>query len=180
MQLLTFNHREFPSHLNWQAVSFMRIEWPWIEGGKPRETYSAELEPVHFALVEDDLLISYASVIRFGTAHAGETYRMYGLGNVFTFPSSRKIGYGGRVVEAATAYIRNSDADVAALFTGDDLFKFYARHGWARIKGAPTLLGPQDAPQSLDALRMMLFVSGKGKAGRQAFETQPLHVEFGW
>ena len=27
---------------------------------------------------------------------------------------------------------------------------------------------------------MMLSVSGKGKAGRHAFETRPLHNEHGW
>jgi hypothetical protein len=32
----------------------------------------------------------------------------------------------------------------------------------------------------IDALRMMLFVSEKGKAGRGAFESNPLYGENGW
>ena len=43
-----------------------------------------------------------------------------------------------------------------------------------------TLTGPREAPTEYDALRMMLFVSGKGQAGRHAFETRPLHLEHGW
>ena len=122
-RLLTYRHREFPRGLNWQAVSFMRVEWPFIDGGMLRETYPA-------ALVEEDLLLSYAATFRLRIAHAGEEYEMGCLGNVFTYPGSRRQGYGRRVVGAATRHIRGSGADVAALFCAPDLESFYAASGW--------------------------------------------------
>lgn len=179
-ELLTYQHDEFPSGLNWQAVSFMRIEWPFIDGGMLRETYPAELRPVHFAVVAKDVLISYAGVIRMPVEHAGRRYRMYGLGNVLTYPSFRGMGHGRRVVEAATRYIETSDADVAALFCDPALEGFYARSGWEAIEGVATLTGASEAPTEYDALRMMLFVSDRGRAGRGAFETQPMYIEHGW
>lgn len=179
-QLLTYHHHEFPSDLHWQAVSFMRIEWPWIEGGLLRETYGAALHPTHFAIADDGLLLSYAAVIRMQVEHMAETYKMYGLGTVLTYPTSRGKGYGVQVVGAATRFIESSDADVAALFCQPSLAGFYARHGWEAMTGSATLTGAGDAPAEHDALRMMLFVSDKGKAGRQSFRTQPLSVPHGW
>jgi predicted acetyltransferase len=179
-ELLTYQHDEFPSELNCQAVSFMRVEWPWIDGGMLKETYGRSLRPVHFVVVEAGVLISYAAVIRMQVEHAGETYRMLGLGSVFTYPSFRKQGHGRQVVDAATRYVENSDADVAALFCRPALEGFYAASGWEPIKGVATLTGDRDAPEEHDAVRLMIFVSEKGKAGRPAFETQPLYVEHGW
>jgi GNAT superfamily N-acetyltransferase len=179
-QVQTYTYREFPSDLNWQAVSFMRVAWPFIEGGALRKTYPDECDPIHFVAVEDGLLLSYAAVIRMGIGHVGEEYETCGLGSVFTFPSSRGRGYGRQVVDAATRYITASAADVAALFTGPDLEGFYARSGWEALQGAITLIGRKDAPSVIDAVRMMLFVSEKGKAGRGAFESHPLYVENGW
>ena len=179
-RLLTYHHHEFPPSLQWQAVSLMRVEWPFIEGGLPKETYRAGLHPVHFALTEEDVLISYAAVIRLEVGHAGEDYRVCGLGNVLTYPASRGKGYGRQVVEAATSYIVASDADVAALFCAPALEGFYQKSGWEAIRGGVTLTGPREAPAAYVALRMMLFVSVKGQAGRHAFETPPLHIEHGW
>jgi GNAT superfamily N-acetyltransferase len=179
-ELVRFPHDAFPPALNWQAVSFVRVVWPWIEHGLLREMYGPQEAPVHFALVEDGLLLSYAAVVRARVAHAGVDYDVGGLGSVFTFPASRRKGYGGRVVEAATAHIRASGADLGLLFTWDALKGFYARSGWEALRGAPMPEGPREAPRASDALKMMLFVSEKGRAGRRAFETQPLHLVHGW
>ena len=107
-ELFSYAHREFPAALNWQAVSFMRVEWPWIEGGILKETYGADLDPVHFALVDDGLLISYAAVVSTHVEHAGETYAMRGLGNVFTYPSSRRRGYSRRSTHPAASAMSRS------------------------------------------------------------------------
>lgn len=179
-ELRTYEHHEFPPDLSWQAVSFVRVEWPYVDGGMVREMYGAALRPVHFALVEDGLLLSYAAVIRLRLPHAGEEYEARGLGSVFTYPASRGKGYGGKVVRAATDHIRASGADVAALFTGPELERFYGASGWEAQPGAVTRTGDRDKPEELDASRMMLFLSDKGEAGRAAFGAEPLYVEHGW
>jgi GNAT superfamily N-acetyltransferase len=182
-ELVTYPNEALPDALSWQALSFVRVVWPWLDDGRIgdiRELSGPAEEPVHFALVENRLLLSYAAVLRERIEHAGVAYDVRGLSNVFTFPASRRRGHGRRVVEAATAHIRASGADLGLLFTGDALEGFYARSGWEALRGTPLLKGPRGAPRISDALKMMLFVSEKGRAGRRAFETQPLHVEHGW
>jgi GNAT superfamily N-acetyltransferase len=179
-ELVTYPDGALPDALRWQFVSFVRITWPRVEGARPREVYGPAEAPVHVALVERGLLLRYAAVVRERVAHAGVAYDVRGLSSVFTFPAWRRRGYGRRVVDAATAHIRASGADLGLLFTGDALKGFYARSGWEALRGAPMPEGPREAPRASDALKMMLFVSEKGRAGRRAFETQPLHVEHGW
>jgi GNAT superfamily N-acetyltransferase len=180
LEVRRYEELELPQHLRWQAVSFMRVAWPWIEDGKPRHTYDPGLRPVHFVVADGELLVSYAATIAVTLEHAGETYAARGLGNVFTYPSSRGRGHGGRVVAAATADIRSCGVDVGALFCECELAGFYARHGWQAMDGAVTLTGPRHAPRVHNALRMMLFASERGRKAQLAFQTGALHVEHGW
>lgn len=177
-ELQVYDQQTFPSHLHWQAVSFIRIEWPLIAGGMIRQTYPAEVEPIHFALVEDDLLLSYAAVIHTRLIHAEQAYATCGLGSVFTYPACRNKGYGRRIVDAATHYIQQSSVGIGLLFAQATLEAFYAKSGWQAIKGTPLFV--ETMSEEATALKMMLFVSEKGQAGRTIFETQPLYVPQGW
>ena len=183
-KVLSYRHHEFPTHLNWQALSFMRVEWPFIFGGQDKlrkETYDAGSRPVHFAVSQEGVLISYAALIRTRLEHAGVTYEAHGLGNVFTFPSFRGEGHASRVVGAATEHVlKSGEADVAALFCEAGLREFYSRAGWEPMEGATTFTGAVDFPEPCEALRMMLFVSEKGVAAREAFEGVPLYIEHFW
>ena len=74
----TYTDADFPSALKWQALAFMRAQWPSIFTGERQfvtDTYSPELDPVHFVAAEGELLISYASAIRLDLEHAGKTYK---------------------------------------------------------------------------------------------------------
>lgn len=182
-QLRTFRDADLPPPLKWQALSFMRVEWPFIFSGDSRlstDIYGADLRPVHFVVAEGEVLVSYATVIRMDLDHAGPTWRVYGLGNVLTYPSFRGEGHGRRVVDAATQYIGDSDADVAALFCDPGLAGLYAKSGWTAMEGATTLVGSKADPTPYGALRMMLFVSAKGRAGRPLFEGHPWYVGDPW
>jgi hypothetical protein len=57
------DHQAEPSGFHWQAVSFIRMQWPWLEGGMIRQRYGAQVKPMHVALVEEDLLLNYAAVM---------------------------------------------------------------------------------------------------------------------
>jgi hypothetical protein len=59
----TYTDADFPSALKWQVLAFMRVQWPSIFTGERQfvtDTYSPELDPVHFVAAEGELLISYA------------------------------------------------------------------------------------------------------------------------
>lgn len=178
--LHTYTQDAFPSDLRWQAVSFMRIAWPFIDGGLFRETYPASSNPTHFVVVEDGILLSYAATIQMDVLHGGDTYRMLGLGNVLTYPAHRHRGVGTRVVSAATEFIATSDADVAALFCDHDLAGFYEACGWEPITSTSTVIGTDHSAHEHDALRMMRFVSAKGTAAAPVFRSQPLQLAFDW
>jgi predicted acetyltransferase len=179
-ELQLYTHQTFPSDLNWQAVSFVRIVWPEIGGGMLRRMFDTKQDTMHFVLVEDGLLHSYAAVVRFQLQHAGQQYRACGLTSVFTYPTSREKGYGQRVVHAATNFIRRSGADIGLLLTGPELEPFYAKSGWEAIMSAPLIGVSGEAQEVLSAFRMMLFLSEKGQAERSTFEAQPLFVDWEW
>ena len=178
----TYRQADFPPALKWQAIAFMRVEWPFVFQGPGRfaeNTYPAELDPVHFAAAEGDSLISYASVLSLGLEHAGAAYRVYGFGNMFTFPPYRREGHGRRVLERATDFIRASEVDLALLFCDPALEPFYAARGWEALR-SPTYVGRPGQLHEHDVLKMGLFVSEAGAAGRAAFAGEPLAVAEAW
>jgi predicted N-acetyltransferase YhbS len=155
----------------WQVFQSKPIGWDFMD---------PESHPLSFALVEQAVLISHVLVSWRALTHAGETYQMYGLSAVFTYPQFEKQGYGRHVVGAATAHILASDADVAMLGCKPQLIPFYAASGWSDMPATQILCGPQSAPAKGGHV-MMLFVSEKGRQNRLAFEREPVYVgEYMW
>ena len=183
LTLNTYEQADFPAIYNWQAVAFMRCEWPWIFTGDLlylADPYPADLAPLHFVLTEGDNLLSYAAAIRLNLEHAGQTWSLAGFGNMFTFPPYRKNGYGRQVLKLATDTIRSSDAEIAMLFCDAALEPFYASQGWQTTL-SPTRIGTPDQYRPHEyGIRMMLFVSEKSQQHRQAFEEQPVYVAWTW
>jgi hypothetical protein len=182
-QLLTYPHQQFPPDLNWQAVSFMRVEWPSILLGGHRfgaETYPAACHPIHFVVTEQQLLISYAASMQLILSHAGKVYSVAAFGNVFTFPAFRGEGYGRQVVDAAVHSIRMSTVDLAIVFCKPHLLRFYQASGWELVDGVGTRVGTPDSFADHPYHRLMLFVSEHGKRARSAFEQSPLYIDWPW
>ncbi|MEW5960070.1 MAG: GNAT family N-acetyltransferase, partial [Chloroflexota bacterium] len=134
-----------------------------------------ENHPIHFVLVDDSCLISHAAVVWKYLEHAGATFKAYGLSGVFTQPACRERGYGSRIVEAGTAYIKAGDADIGMLWCAPSLKRFYARSGWVGMEQAKTLIGPTAAPRVYPLLLMMLFLSQQGQDSRAAFEDEAIY-----
>lgn len=180
--LTTYEQKDFPSVYNWQAIAFMRCEWPSVFQGDIlylSEPYPPDLNPVHFVVAEGDSLLSYATIMKLNIPHSGQDYSVYGFGNMLTFPPYRKQGHGRQVLQAATKYICESSVDAAILFCDKSLEKYYAPEGWVTI-ASPTYLGYSGQPVLYEPSRMMLFVSEKGKAARSEFENSPLHIDYPW
>lgn len=164
-------------------MSFMRVAWPSIFTGQLRllkDPYPPDMGAVHFTISEEGVLLSYASALRLSLPHAGDQHVVYGLGNVFTFPPYRREGHGRQVVEMATRFFRDSDADVAALFCNPSVERFYAACGWETLPGALTHIGTPERHSVYAELRMMLFLSEKGHRARAAFAREPLYVPWPW
>jgi len=180
--LTLYRQPDFPAIYKWQALAFMRIEWSSIFQGDNlymSETYPPELQPVHFVVAEGDTLLSYGALLKLNLTHAGSNYLVYGFGNMLTFPPFRRRGHGGQILQAATQFIQQSDVDVAILFCDPQLEPFYAAKAWAPTY-SPTRLGQTDQYEEYSPLRMMLFVSKKGREGKTDFENQPLYIDEPW
>jgi GNAT superfamily N-acetyltransferase len=173
---------DLPSALKWQAIAFMRVEWPFIFKDNllfAAEPYPPELSPVCFVAAEGDSLLSFASTFQLDLNHVGADYKVCGFGNMFTFPPYRGQGYGRRVLALATDHIECSEADVAMLFCEPALEPFYATCGW-EITPSPTRIGLPDSYEHHQTSRMMLFVSDRGRKGKADFEIKPVYVEWPW
>lgn len=180
--LTIYEQKEFPSIYNWQAIAFMRCEWPSIFQGDIlylSEPYPPELKPVHFVMAEGDSLLSYATLMKRNISHVNQDFTIYGFGNMFTFAPYRKHGYGRKILHAATQYIQQSDVDVAILFCDKSLEGYYAAEGWQTTL-SPTHLGYPNEQNLYEPLRMMLFISEKGKAAQTDFENSPLWIDYPW
>ncbi len=177
-----YEHQNFPSFYNWQAIAFMRCEWPSIFQGDIlylSTPYPPESEPVHFVMAKGESLLSYATLMKLKLTHASQDFSVYGFGNMLTFPPYRKQGYGRQVLQAATDFINKSPVDVAILFCDKTLENYYGTQGWETTP-SPTYLGHSGKPELYEPSRMMLFVSEKGKSARAEFETSPLHITYPW
>ena len=178
----TYSQNEFPSVFKWQALAFMRTDWPYIFEGDDKfltETYEPELNPIHFVMAQGDMLISYAAIVRTTLTHAGHTYQVYGFGNMLTFPPHRREGHGQKLLRMATEMIQQSDVDLGVLYCDAKLEPFYAAAGWA-ITGAPTRFGHPSHYEDGEEERMMIFVSEKGQQNRADFENLPVYVDWTW
>ena len=181
-QLSIYQQSEFPAAYKWQAIAFLRMEWSSIfydDNLYMSETYPPELKPVHFVMAEEDSLLSYASLLKLPLLHAGIDYQIYGFGNLLTFPPYRRRGYGGRILQAATEFISQSEVDAAILFCDRLLESFYAEKVWIATR-TPTRLGRPERYEEYSPSRMMLFVSEKGQRGRADFESEPMYIDWPW
>lgn len=80
--------------------------------------------------------------------------------DVVTAPAWRRSGNVGRIVEAATAYIRSdSEADLAVLLTEPALESWYGRRGWAEAPGLRVRTGEYEDARSAGVLPMFLVLS---------------------
>ena len=133
-----------------------------------------ELHPVSFVITKNNLLISYAEVVWKNLTHCGITYKTYGLTGVFTYPSFRKEGHGLTVVNAAKEYIeKQKDGDIV-LFTSQHR-GFYEKAGFILINNIKLLEGDPKNPKEHDENVFMMFLSEKGKAGINDFESKPIY-----
>jgi hypothetical protein len=147
-QLYTDN--TIPQSLTWQALSFLRCEWPFLFTGANRLRTQPVGGPGTTYVVQADggVLLSYAEVLRVTAARAGEPARVLGLSNVFTFPPYRSEGHASAIIQAVAGLINGSDAELAILFCEKELEPFYAARGW-QLAPAGSIQAPGTAPRTM-------------------------------
>jgi len=139
-----------PQNLTWQALSFLRCEWPFLFTGTNR----LRTRPVGgwgttcVVQADGEVLLSYAEVLRLTAVRAGEPARVLGLSNVFTFPPYRREGHASAIMRAVADIIHDSDGELAILFCDEELAPFYGARGW-QVAPAGSIQAPGTAPRTM-------------------------------
>lgn len=182
IELCVYRDADFPPVLEWQVRDFVRIVWPDSNKDNPALPLGDQSrDPVNFVIVDGDMLISHAQVTTFTIGHAGEIYRVAGVGGVLTYPNFRKGGYAAQVVAAATKHIASSGVDFGMLFTGPHLETLYRNEGWIAVPNVSILVGEKTNPRLRDEFTMMYPVSPHGQQAVKEFANARLYVgPHGW
>jgi hypothetical protein len=139
-----------PQSLAWQALSFLRCEWPFLFTGpnRLRDRPFGDLRTTYVVRIDGEVLLSYAEVLSATGTRAGEPVNILGISNVFTFPPYRREGHASALMAAVGQVIGDSNAEVAILFCENELEPFYAARGW-RVAAAGSIQTPGRAPRAM-------------------------------
>ena len=173
-----YESHNVPEKFKCQILSFVRIEWPELFSGEHRLrdwTSRPELHPFTLLIEEEGVLISRLEVVWNILHHAGEEYKTYALSGVFTYPAFRGQGYGLQLVKSAKDYIEQQK-DVDIVLFHSTLKGFYEQAGFERMENLVTLVGEPKKPTRSDETGFMLFLSEKGKQGRNNFEKGSVYI----
>lgn len=177
-ELKVYSLDSLPAAYEHQIRSFIRIIWFDIYLYQVNPPLALDqLHPQYVVMVEGDILYSVTGVYWVSIEHQGQSYKLYGLGDVLTYPAFRKRGFGRAVVNKATEIARQDPAaDLALLWTAQQNFAFYQQCGWEMMPDVTVLHGSADDPTVEEETPFMLFFSDKAKANRQHFLESPLYI----
>lgn len=139
-----------PQSLVWQALSFLRCEWPFLFTGpnRLRDQLFGGAATTYVVRADGEVLLSYAEILSATGVRAGASVRVLGISNVFTFPPYRREGHASAIMAVAGDIISNSNAELAVLFCEIDLERFYAARGWLPAP-AGAVKTPGSAPRTM-------------------------------
>lgn len=182
-QLSTFTDSDLPEAHEHQIRSFIRLHWhDEYQYSLDGPLVPPERHPTHIVMAERHALFSHARVIWVPFKHAGTTWRLYCLGDVFTYPAFRQRGYGAAVTAAGTERIRaDENADLAILFCDPDNADFYARHGWVAAPDLRATKGFGKDRDGQEGLPMLLILSERAQDLRPDQSGQTWELPgYGW
>jgi GNAT superfamily N-acetyltransferase len=183
-QIHIHKDREYPEAFRWQVLSFKRMTWPEAYTGErsfDKDIYPEEYQAMHFTLAENDNVISHVEIARLMLGMEDETYMVWALGGVLTYPAFRNQGFGSKVVLAASEYIRQSGADLGLLMCAARLTNFYHECGWEpQAPDAQTELDTTFYQSEPVICRMALFVTPRAVKARDLFLSGPLSLTWVW
>jgi GNAT superfamily N-acetyltransferase len=184
IQLFQYPQGNCPKDISTQIVELLRAEWPntFKQAGPDWPTESAELKPTSIVLVDNGVVISHAAVLRKTINHCAENYLAFGLGSVVTRQSLRRRGFGRRIVEHATHYMKQEDADLGVFTCDSHLAAFYVFGGWEVTLSSPLVGGTIEEPlpsERVGKLTIIQLFSEKAKKLREKILSRPITIELG-
>ena len=131
----------------------------------------------HYSITSEQGKMGAADLIHLELTHMDTTYKVGGLCNVVIFPSFQGKGFGSQLVSTITNDMQASNLDLGILFCTISKQHFYSKHGWQAFQKSETRIGSPSSFSPYHALRMMLFISEKGKRGQYSLLEMPLYLK---
>ncbi|TWD82756.1 acetyltransferase (GNAT) family protein [Kribbella amoyensis] len=182
VQLVEFDDGALPPLLKYQVLSFLRIVWPDGFTGSLRHRdwiTNPEYDPHHMLYIAGDLVVSHLEVVHRDVTPEGVTYRAYAPTSVLTFPPFRREGWAGKLVEKASRWIEESDADLGLICCEPESQGFYARNsGWDPVPEARIVVGDDKTRAELTPqVLLACFLTEKSQQHRETFGQAPLWLK---
>ncbi|MGU5680086.1 GNAT family N-acetyltransferase [Aeromonas allosaccharophila] len=118
------------------VVSLLDRVWPSLhlsDAANVASLHNPSLKPQSLRLLRGDEPVAYVAVLSQTVEVAGQSYLAQGLSCVACEPELQGLGLGSRVVAEATAWMKNSGADIGIFTCDPELVPFYSRFGWAEV-----------------------------------------------
>ena len=182
VQLVEFEDEDLPPLLKSQVLSFLRIVWPDGFTGNLRHRdwiTNPEYDPHHMLYVAGDLVVSHLEVVHRHLTHEGVSYKAYAPTSVLTFPAFRREGWAGKLVQKASRWIEESDADLGLICCEPEHQGFYARtSGWDPLPEASIVVGDDRAhAEPTPQVLLASFLTEKAQQHRETFGQTPLWLK---
>lgn len=178
-ELRAYAKSAVPRDVALQIRSYQRMQWPHLDEviGAMLWDVPADSTARTFVVLDGEKLVSHAEANFRPIARAGYTFNVGGLSAVFTYPAYRGKGHAQQVVSAATAFLDQSDADLALLFCGESKRGLYASLGWVTMEAADIQYGdPQHPTRYEGGIVMVRYMSARRRAASSAFQCEPVYV----
>jgi len=184
IQALQYVQADCPSYIRTQIIQLLRIEWPHTYRNDKADwpTESAELNPTSFVLMDNGMVLSHAAVPRKTIEHCGKNYLAFGLSSVVTRQALRRKGFGHRIIECATNYMKQENADLGVFTCDSHLAPFYTFSGWEVAYNVPLIGGTIEKPfpsDKIGKLTIIQFFSEKAMKYREEILSRPIYIELG-
>ncbi|MBZ0294122.1 MAG: GNAT family N-acetyltransferase [Anaerolineae bacterium] len=181
--LTIYPRQALPEKWFYQIIAFLRINHTegFVGENQFRNQISpAAYHPVSIVLGRGDVLIAHTEVLWKTITHHEQDYIIYGLSGVLVYPAFQGQGYGRKIVQAGTDYIRNQpNADLAIVICDAQNVAFYEKCGWQFVDNR-LLLGDRSNPYHSEEKFALRFLSDRAKQHQGDFKNSPIYFGDEW
>lgn len=181
MEFIQYPQDEDAGSIADRIISLENTAWP---PGSEDTVFpsSPDTYVTSFVLMEGDMAVCHVGVRRSILHHKGEEYLAYGLSEVVTHPRYQKRGLASQTIKKAAQFIISQQPDISIFTCAKERVALYGRCGWEAVPGACFVGGTREKPfrsDELNLVTMMMFLSGKSRQHRKAFENTDIVFELG-
>lgn len=173
-----WSKKEGGQELKSKIKDLQATAWPEFAGSP----WPEEEHLLSFCMMDGPRLCAHVSVMGTGFTHKGERYFACGIGEVVTHPDYRGKGFALRLLQRASSYTRQRQADLCVFTCKPELIPLYEKAGWSCCPDLCLTGGTQEKPfpsSSLGLAVMLRLLSPKAFAHAGDFRDTAITLPLG-